>query len=145
MAPQILSLHWQLDNVGNNGWLRGNTEWIVGGYFTPVLEGAENRFSGMLFGPRYNFVQPNWKFVPYIESRVGFAFTDSGTVSGAQGQDFCFTFVTATGVRYLIDDNWSISLAAMYQHISNGGLSEPQRPNNGLDSIGPQLGVLYKF
>jgi Lipid A 3-O-deacylase (PagL) len=143
--PQIMSVRWHLDEVGNEGWRRGNTEWIFSGYYAPVLDGPEDHFSGALFGPRYNFVQEGWDFIPYIESRVGVGFTNSGTVTGAQGQDFMFTFTVGGGVRYLVTDRFEISVGALYQHYSNGGLSEPVRPNNGLDSIGPVLGFNWTF
>ncbi|MDD5261918.1 MAG: acyloxyacyl hydrolase [Methylacidiphilales bacterium] len=145
LAPQTVSLHWQLDDVGNQGWLRGNTEWIFSGYYTPVIEGPENRFTGALFGPRYNFVQPGWKWVPYVGSRVGFGFTDSTGVLGAQGQDFCFSFAVDVGVRYIINDTVDISIGGMYEHYSNAGLSEPTHQNNGLDSAGPNVALNFKF
>jgi len=144
-SPQILSLRWQLDDVGNEGWRRGNTEWVFSGYYSPVFEGPEDYFSGAIFGPRYNFVQDGWDFVPYVESRVGVGFTNSGTVVGAQGQDFMFTFAVGLGVRYLINDRLEVSLGALYQHYSNAGLSEPARQNNGLDALGPVLGLNWKF
>lgn len=145
VAPQILTVGWQLDDIGNTGWLRGNTEFLFSGFFNPVMQGPENRFVGAAFGPRYNFIQPGARWLPYVEARVGFCFTDSGTVRGAQGQDFCFTFLVGTGVRYLINDQWHLSAGALYQHISNAGLSEPTRENNGLDLIGPKLGIHFAF
>lgn len=145
VLPQILSLHWQLDDVGNEGWLRGNTEFIFSGYYSQIVSGPENRFAGALFGPRYNFVQPGWDWVPYVEARVGFAFTDSTDDFGGQGQDFCFTFTVSPGVRYIVNENLEVNFAALYQHISNGGLSEPGRKNNGLDAVGPMVGLSWKF
>lgn len=145
LAPQILSLRWQLDDVGNPGWRRGNTEWVFSGYYTPVISGPESRFTGALFGPRYNFVQPGWKWVPYIDSRVGFGFTDSRGVTGAQGQDFCFTFSVGAGARYILSDTVDLSAGVLYQHFSNAGLSEPARENHGLDAIGPNVALHFKF
>ena len=145
IAPQIVSVRWQLDDVGKTGWRRGNTEWVFSGYYTPVIDGPESRFTGALFGPRYNFVQPGWKWVPYVDSRVGFGFTDSTGVMGAQGQDFCFTFAVGFGTRYIINENLDISLGALYEHFSNAGLSEPAHENHGLDSAGPNVALHIKF
>jgi hypothetical protein len=39
----------------------------------------------------------------------------------------------------------SVNLGILYQHISNGGLSEPDHDNVGLDSIGPTLSVTWAF
>jgi len=146
IVPIMTSYHWQLDDVGLEGWRRGNTEFIFTGYWDQVAYGPENHFTGALFGPRYNFVQPGWKLVPYIEARVGFGFTDSDDIpAGAQGQDFCFTFSVSSGARYFINDQLSLSAAIWYEHWSNAALSEPAHENNGLDSIGPVVGISYAF
>jgi lipid A 3-O-deacylase len=145
VSPVILSLRWQLDEIGNPGWRRGYTEWVFSGVHTVVWEGVESRFSGALFGPRYYFVQPGSKLVPYVDSRVGFGFTDSQPVSGAQGQDFYFTFTVGVGARYLLSEDWDIAAGIIYQHISNAGLSEPDQVNNGLDTLGPHLSFQYRF
>jgi hypothetical protein len=42
-------------------------------------------------------------------------------------------------------DKFAINLGVMYQHISNGGLSEPGSQNVGLDAIGPVLSATYAF
>lgn len=146
--PQMASIHWQLDDVGNPGWRRGNTEWVTSFFISPIVEGPESRMLGFAMGPRYNFVQPDSKWVPYVESQVGLLWIDSVDVEehpGAQGQDFCFTFFVGCGVRYDFNEHWTASAGIVYQHISNGGLSEPERKNSGLDAVGPSLSLLYKF
>ena len=147
MAPQIATIHWQLDDIGNEGWRRGNTEFIFSGYFTPVIEGIEDRYIGALWGPRYNFVQEGWDFVPYLGARVGIGFTDSraNQQRKGQGQDFMFTFMVEVGAKYIINDDMNIGLGLMYQHWSNAGLSEPERINYGLDALGPVLSFNYGF
>lgn len=147
-SPQILTVAWQLDNVGNEGWRRGNTAFLFSAFYSPVIHGWENYMIGSAWGPQYNFVQPGWKFVPYVNARVGFLFTDSvdnNVCRGAQGQDYCFTFFVSAGCRYDIDDHWSLALEGAYQHISNGGLSEPSHSNEGLETIGPSVSMIYKF
>jgi hypothetical protein len=148
LSATLVSWHWQLDEVGNPGWRRGNTEWITSAYFHPVWDGTESRFLGGLFGPRYNFVQEGWKWVPFLGARVGFGFTDSRDNSlraGAQGQDFVFTFMVEAGARYIINDRADLSLGALYQHFSNAGLSEPEQQNYGLDVLGPVASVNFRF
>jgi len=141
----LLTWRWQLDDVGNDDWRRGNTEWVTSAYYENVLSGVEHHFEGVLMGPRYNFVQKGWQAVPFVEARVGCLFADSQTDRRGLGQDFNFTFTVSPGVQYFLSNNWSISLAAMYQHISNGGLSEPARANNSIDSIGPIFNASYHF
>jgi hypothetical protein len=147
IAPQILTVHWQLDDIGNEGWRRGNTEFIFSGYFTPVIKGIEDRYIGALWGPRYNFVQEGWDIVPYLGARVGIGFNDSRSnqQQKGQGQDFVFTFMVEVGAKYIINDQLNVGLGVMYQHFSNAGLSEPQRINYGLDTLGPVLSLNYGF
>ena len=143
--PQLITIGWQLDEIGNEGWNRGNTEFLFSGMFAPTLQGPNPWFAGGLFGPRYNFIQPDWPVVPYLESRVGFMFTHATGAPDSQGQDFCFSFTIGAGVRIPVMDQLSVNLGVMFQHISNAGLSEPQNQNVGLDSIGPTLSVSWAF
>jgi hypothetical protein len=145
IVPTSITIGWQLDENSNEGWNRGNTEFDFSGFYDAIINGPEDQFVGASFGPRYNFVQPGWSFVPYIECRGGFCFTNATGQWGAQGQDFCFTFLIGTGVRYIINEHCSVSLSALYQHVSNGGLSEPEFENHGLEAVGPQMAFYYKF
>jgi len=147
IAPQIVTVRWQLNDVANEGWRRGNTEFVFSGFFTPIISGVEDRYVGALWGPRYNFVQEGWNIVPYIGSRVGIGFTDSreDQEGRGQGQDFVFTFTVEVGAKYIIDDRSNVSLGLMYQHFSNAGLSEPERENIGLDVLGPVFSYNYSF
>jgi hypothetical protein len=72
-------------------------------------------------------------------------FTNATGAPNSQGQDFCFSFEIGIGVRIPVMDQLSVNVGAMYQHISNGGLSEPEHENVGLDSIGPTLSVTWAF
>jgi opacity protein-like surface antigen len=97
-----------------------------------------------MVGPRYNYVQPGWKLIPYIEGGVGFAFTDSRPQEGGFGQDFNFSFSAGAGAKYLISDQWFVRLGVEYQHYSNAGLSDPI-PNHPIDELGPRLSFGYAF
>jgi hypothetical protein len=63
-------------------------------------------------------------------------------VPGGQGQDFTFNILSAAGISYLVDDHWKISVGALYQHLSNGGQTDP---NPSLNLFGPQVGMSYSF
>jgi opacity protein-like surface antigen len=95
------------------------------------------------FGARYNFVQPNSRLVPYFSGGLGLGWIDSHpNVSGGQGQDFTFNILTAAGLSYQLTENWKISAGILYQHLSNGGQTDP---NPSLNLFGPQIGVSYSF
>ncbi len=154
LIPLDLTATLKVDDVSlDNFWggiFRGNTEFFFRGSGHIVAKGIEDHFVGFYVGPRYNFVQKDWKIIPYVESPVGVAFTNSqgefrdGFQVG-QGQDFCFTFGVGAGVRYDIDDSWFIRFGVRYTHFSNAGLSEPGRGNHGLDVVGPTVSIGSRF
>jgi hypothetical protein len=77
LVPAIATLRWQLYNPTAPSFLRGNTEFTFGGTYTAITEGRESLFTGPMTGVRYNFIQPNWKLVPYADLRVGLGYTDA--------------------------------------------------------------------
>jgi opacity protein-like surface antigen len=133
-----------LDNV-LGGVLRGYTEFFFRGDYAQIVRGPENHYEGLIAGPRYNFVQPGWCIIPYVEGGVGFEFADSNPAGGGLGQDFNFTFMAGAGAKYNITDDFFVRLGVEYQHLSNAGLSEPQHPNHPIDALGPKLSFGYAF
>lgn len=97
-----------------------------------------------MFGVRRNFVQPNWRVVPYAEARGGLGYTDAKGPDGvpwAQGQDFTFNFILGGGVRYNFNPRYSISTGIAYMHVSNAYLSQPRFTDYGMNVYGPTVGV----
>jgi lipid A 3-O-deacylase len=135
------------DSLGNVAWgiFRGHTEFFFRGDYDQIVRGPENHYEGLIVGPRYNFVQPGWKLVPYVEGGVGFVFADSRPDLGGLGQDFEFTFIAGAGVKYQITDCFFARLGVEYQHVSNAGLSEPAAANHPIDALGPKLSFGYAF
>jgi len=68
--PQMLTLNWNLDDIGNDkllgGILRGNTSFQWTGFILPIDKGAESRMIGALAGPMYQFVPKGSNFVPFV-------------------------------------------------------------------------------
>jgi len=149
VVPIQLTASLKLDDVSLDnflgGWLRGYSEFYFEGQYDQIVHGPENHYEGLMVGPRYNFVQPGWKIVPFIEGGVGIGFADSNPLQGGLGQDFNFSFEVAAGAKYNINDDWFLRLACQYQHVSNAGLSEPQFANHPIDMLGPVLSVGYSF
>ena len=135
------------DSLGDVAWgiFRGHTEFFFRGDYDQIMKGPESHYEGLIVGPRYNFVQPGWKLIPYAEGGVGFVFADSQPQAGGLGQDFNFTFIAGAGVKYQIDCDWFVRLGVEYQHVSNAGLSEPNNPNHPIDGLGPKLSFGYTF
>jgi len=130
-----------------DSWFRGYNQVYFGGMGEWFARGLENHYFGITAGLRYNFVRPNWRFVPFISGGVGLGAVDAtrDPTAGALGQDFTFNILTAIGVSYKLDEHWKLEFGLQYQHLSNAGLSEPERPNSSLNSVGPELGVTYVF
>lgn len=157
MIPITLTATLKLDEVSLEdgplgGWLRGYSEFFFRGIGAPTVHGVENRFLGASFGPRYNFVQPGWRVVPFVEAGVGFLFADTdprpafdGSRQTGMGQDFNFMFSVSAGVRYDMSEDWFMRLQVTYLHASNAGLSEPRWLNKPLDSIGPEVSFGVRF
>lgn len=151
LVPASLMASIKLDDPSEDeGWWHGYTEFAFRAYGMAITHGPESRMVGFDFGPRYNFVQPGWKVVPFVGAMVGFGFADTQEYPNAGvprglGQDFNFEFTINAGIRYDITDAWYVRFMVEYVHFSNAGLSEPARQNRAIDAIGPQLSVGYRF
>jgi lipid A 3-O-deacylase len=143
VGPEFVTgrIRWGVNDADN--WTRGYNQFSLTFLAEPIIRGVENHYFGVNFGGRYNFVQPNWRIVPYVSGGLGLGWIDSHPdMRGSQGQDFTFNILTAIGFSYEIDDHWKIDAGALYQHLSNGGQTDP---NPSLNLIGPQIGVSYSF
>lgn len=140
LAPQILSLWWR---PANAPW--GHMEFGVAGIFEPVIQGPESFLGGGALTFRATWQKRRWLVHPYFTARLGAGAIDSRRVPEAQGQDFVFIAQGEAGIRADLTSSLSIQAGVLYQHISNAGLSEPERPNVGLDAFGPFLGLRYRF
>jgi len=129
--------------VDNDTWLRGYHQFYVSAMGEPIFRGIENYYFGFNLGFRYNFVPRGSRFIPYISGGVGGGWIDShANIPGAQGQDFTFNILSAAGISYMVNDHWKLDVGALYQHLSNGGQTDP---NPSLNLFGPQVGLTYSF
>jgi hypothetical protein len=95
-------------------------------------------------GIRRNFVPSRWKVLPYFDGRVGMGLIDAKGPLGvkyAQGQNFTFTLLMGSGVRYNFNPRYAIHGGINYMHISNLYLSEPKFLNYGINVYGPWAGI----
>jgi opacity protein-like surface antigen len=129
--------------VVHDTWLRGYNQFYFSAMAEPIFRGIENHYFGFNLGMRYNFVRPNSRFVPYFSGGVGAGWIDSHPeIPGGQGQDFTFNILSAAGISYSVNDHWKINVGALYQHLSNGGQTDP---NPSLNLFGPQVGATCSF
>ncbi len=148
LVPTIASLRWQIDNIWGWKFLRGNTDFVFSGSYTDVARGPETRYFAFDYGIRRNFIQPNWRIVPYFDARGGVGDINAKGPAGvlyAQGQDLTFTLMMGSGARYNFNPRYSISAGMTYMHVSNFYLSEPKYEDFGINVYGPIVGVYMRL
>ncbi len=143
IGPEFLIGRVRWGTVSEDIWSRGYNQFCLTGLFEPIVRGVESRYLGVNFGDRYNFVRPNSHFSPYLFFGLGLGDIDSHPdMRGSQGQDFTFNILGAIGISYQLDQHWKIDAGVLYQHLSNGGQTDP---NPSLNLLGPQAGISYSF
>jgi Lipid A 3-O-deacylase (PagL) len=143
LVPVFPSLRWHMGKISGPGILRGNTDLTVSGSVTVIARGPETHYAAFDLGLRRNFVHRNWRAAPYFETRVGAGRIDAKGPKGvqyAQGQDFTFTLMVGSGVRYNFSPKYSMSVGCSYMHISNMYMSLPKYDDNGINVYGPMIG-----
>lgn len=143
LVPIFPSLRWHMGKLSGPSILRGNTDLTVTLSFTAIPRGPETRYGAFDLGVRRNFVQRNWRAAPYFEERLGAGFINASGPHGVrygQGQDFTFTLMLGSGVRYNFNPRYSMAIGCSYMHVSNLYLSLPQHDDNGINVYGPMVG-----
>jgi len=143
IGAEFLTARVRCGTINTDSWFRGYNQFYVSAIAEPIFRGVENHYFGLNFGSRYNFVRPGSRFVPYISGGLGLGWIDSHPgIPGAQGQDFTFNILTAAGISFKMNDHWKLNAGILYQHLSNGGQTDP---NPSLNLLGPQIGLDYSF
>jgi opacity protein-like surface antigen len=136
-----LRLGWMLNTPSpDGGFFRGNFEAIAELSGSAIFDGWGNVMVGPTFLVRYNFVQPEWKVVPYVQVGAGFVYTDAyeNMNQTVIGQAWEFTPQASVGLKYLLGNNWSLDAEFMYHHVSNASMADR---NGGINSLGGLVGV----
>jgi lipid A 3-O-deacylase len=143
IGAEFLTARIRWGVVQRDVWFRGYNQFYVSAIAEPIFRGIENHYFGVNFGMRYNFVRLGSRLVPYISGGLGLGWIDSHPeIPGGQGQDFTFNILSAAGVSYELNDHWKLNAGVLYQHLSNGGQTDP---NPSLNLFGPQVGLTYSF
>lgn len=144
-------LGWMLDSpdswgpqAGLNDPLRGTFEAVLEATGSYVWYSFGTYMAGVTGLVRYNFVQPNWFVVPYIQGGAGIIYTNARNWSNqdAIGANVEFTPQFAGGLKFLLDKNWTFNIEGSFQHISNANTSAR---NEGVNAYGGFVGFTYVF
>lgn len=107
-----------------------------------IQSGPENRYVGFSCSPSIEWWNKAGNWSLYSGAGGGFGWIDSSGVAGGQGQDFTLNWFIRAGVQHVTAKNVRLSAGLMYQHMSNGGRTDP---NPGIDAVGFTLGYAWAF
>jgi lipid A 3-O-deacylase len=109
---------------------------------TWVAEGPENHYFGISGSPSMEWWSVDQVWSAYFSIGGGFGVIDSTDVVGGQGQDFTLNWFTNAGLRYQVNDGLAFFGGPFFQHMSNGGATNP---NPGIDALGLTIGASFSF
>ncbi|MHC4459649.1 MAG: acyloxyacyl hydrolase, partial [Planctomycetota bacterium] len=136
---------WMIDDpTERKFFFRGNFEALLEITYDNVTKGPGNYLAGAGAMIRYNVVYPDRIFRPFIQMGGGIVLTDVYKDRSQEliGQSYQIDLRLSAGIRFAVARNWSIDVEGIYNHISNGGLSER---NDGVNAGGVLIGVTYYF
>lgn len=142
LAPQIISVrgprHFGGTAFGGKWFVRPQYSLLLEAFF----EGPESYYLGFSASPVAEWWNADESFSVFAAVGGGFGMVDSQDVAGAQGQDFTLNWFAKSGMRFRIANEWYLSTAIFFQHMSNRGMTDP---NPGLDALGGLIGISRPF
>jgi opacity protein-like surface antigen len=136
---------WMIDDPSvRKFFFRGNFEAVLEFTYSNVFRGSGGYLAGAGAMIRYNVVYPDKIFRPFIQVGGGIVLTDiyKDRAQEIIGNSYQIDLQLSVGIRFPAAGNWSIDIEGIYNHISNGGLSER---NDGVNAGGVLVGVTYYF
>ena len=130
--------------VWGKSFYRGNFEGLADLFLWESTREHMGILGGGALGLHYNFVQPGWRFVPYIGASLGLSGNDLYVQQSQRiiGGPFEFVLQAKVGARYFVEKNWGFLIEGGYQHVSNDDLY----PRNvGVNQTGGRFGIFCTF
>jgi hypothetical protein len=130
--------------VWGNSFYRGNFEGLAHLFLWESTREHSGILGGGALDLHYNFVQPGWRFVPYIGASLGLSGNDLYVEQSQNiiGGPFEFVLQAKVGARYFINKNWGFMAEGGYQHVSNDDIY----PRNvGVNQTGGRFGIFCTF
>ena len=143
-ATTALRLGVMLNSPSGDGCFRGNCELLLQAFGGVVFDGPGDGLGGAALLLRYNFVQPDSKWAPYVQLGAGTVYNDIYKDHSQRliGQEWEWDLEAAVGVRYFFSDRCSAHLEGGFRHVSNADANER---NIGLNSVGATIGLSLHF
>lgn len=142
VLPQIVSVRTpqqaRIAVAGRDLTMRSKFSLLV----EPIAHGPESIYLGVSAGPSLEYWLAGHQTCWYAGAGGGCGVIDSTDVPGGQGQDFTLNWYATGGVRYYPKPDLAVNAGVFFQHLSNGGATDP---NPGLNCLGPVLGLSWHF
>jgi hypothetical protein len=142
-AETDVQLGYMLPVIGSS-FYRGNFEGLMNLFVWPSTRETSGVLGGGALGLHYNFVQPGWRFVPYLGVSLGLSGNSLSrdldqTIIGGP---FAFVLQASVGARYFVNRSFGLLIEGGYQHASNADI---YRRNFGLNQTGGRFGIFCLF
>jgi hypothetical protein len=105
-------------------------------------QGPESHYFAAAASPSIEWWNNAGTWNAYGGAGGGLGWLDAQNVTGAQGQNFTFNWFARAGVEHVSARGIRWSAGAMFQHMSNGGQTNP---NPGIDAVGVMIGWAWSF
>ena len=105
-------------------------------------QGPESHYFAAAASPSIEWWNSAGTWNVYAGAGGGLGWLDAHDVPGAQGQSFTFNWCTRAGVEHVSANGIRWSAGLMFQHMSNGGQTNP---NPGIDALGVTMGWAWSF
>ena len=144
LAVDSIRLGIMLSSPHGSGFFAGNWELLGEVFGGGNFHGPGSVETGGTLIFRYNFIQPNARVIPYMQIGTGGIYTDipERESHGLISLPVEFNLQGTGGLRFMLDNKWSLILEAGYRHISDGTI---KLPNRGVDSVGGDVGLGFFF
>ena len=138
-----LQLGYMFPVIGSS-FYRGNFEGLADLFLWESTRTHTGILGGGALGLHYNFVQPGWRFVPYIGGSLGLSGNDLYVQQSQKiiGGPFEFVLQANIGARYFVSRNWGFMIEGGYQHVSNNDIYSR---NVGVNQTGGRFGIFCTF
>lgn len=134
-SPKVFG--WELKN-GSQILMRHRLT-LIG---TLMQQGPESYYFAVSGSPSLEWWNRQGNWALFGGAGGGFGLLDSQEVAGGQGQNFTLNWFARGGIEHVTKRNLHWTAAIMFQHMSNGGATEP---NPGIDAVGFMVGVGWKL
>ena len=107
-----------------------------------IQGGPESHYFGFSGSPSLEWWDKSGTWSLFTGSGGGFGLVNARGIKGGMGQDLTLNWFIRGGIEHVLANNRRLSAGIMYQHMSNGGMTNP---NPGIDALGFTVNYSWVF